>query len=376
MKYRLTDISIKKLSYSHDGQVTYWDELTPGFGIRCSTRSKSFVVMYGPKRRLKTIGRYPNISLADARKTAKEVLIGFTASPSEQELQSISFAQAKNIFLKDCGTRNKIRTVKDYKRLLNKHFKINKPLNEIKRAHVMKVVLNLSATPSEQAHAFVAIRTMFNWCVKQGLLDANPMPPMSHKQTNRDRILSNEELTIVYQRAKDFEYPFGQIVQLIILTGQRRSEIAALRRSWIIENQIIFPEGFTKNKRVHRVPLPKSAKTLIDELPNLGDLLFPSRLDIEKPFNGWGKCKKRFDEPIDVAPYTLHDLRRTFSSNMAQLNVPIHVTEKILNHISGTVSGVAAVYNRYSYMDEMVEAMGKYDTQLTKKLFATADADL
>lgn len=367
MKYRLTDISIKKLSYPSDGQVTYWDELTPGFGIRCSVRSKSFVVMYGQKRQLKTIGRYPNISLADARKTAKEILIGFAASPPDDDLESISFTQAKNSFLKDCGTRNKIRTVKDYKRLLNKHFKINKPLSEIKRAHVMKVILNLSSTPSEQAHAFVAIRTMFNWCVKQGLLDANPMPPMSHKQNTRDRILSNEELNKVYQRTKGFEYPFGPIVQLIILTGQRRSEIAELRRSWIIESQIVFPVGFTKNKRVHRIPLSKSAKTLLEELPNLGDLFFPSRLDNEKPFNGWGKCKKRFDQAIDVAPYTLHDLRRTFSSNMAQLNVPIHVTEKILNHISGTVSGVSAVYNRYSYMDEMVDAMNKYDVQLKKK---------
>jgi len=212
---------------------------------------------------------------------------------------------------------------------------------------------------------------MLNWCVRQGLIEHNPVPSMSHRTTPRDRVLSDQELKAVYHRAQEFEYPFGPIVQLIILTGQRRSEIAALRRSWIQDDCLAFPEGFTKNKRAHRIPLARSALELIATLPELDDLLFPSRTGNDKPFNGWGKCKSRFDnpkdrEPLDVAPYTLHDLRRTFSSNMAQLGTPIHVTEKLLNHVSGTLSGIAAVYNRYSYMDEMRQAVEQYDRYLVE----------
>src|SRR5690606_19610198 len=101
-------------------------------------------------------------------------------------------------------------------------------------------------------------------------------------------------------------------------------------------------------------------------LPDIGDMLFPARGVPDHPFNGWGKSKERFDTPLEVAAYTLHDLRRTFSSNLARLGTPIHVTEKLLNHVSGTVSGVAAIYNRYSYLDEMRAALVLHDEHLAK----------
>ena len=82
------------------------------------------------------------------------------------------------------------------------------------------------------------------------------------------------------------------------------------------------------------------------------------------PFSGWSKAKREFDEGLNFSDYTLHDLRRTFSSNLAKIGVPIHVTEKILNHVSGTVSGVAAIYNRHSYADEMQEAMVNHEKYL------------
>ena len=229
----------------------------------------------------------------------------------------------------------------------------------------MKVISSLSGTPSEQSHAYVAIRTMMNWCVRHGLIEQSVVPTLKHSSTPRNRILNEDELRTVYQNALEFPYPFGPIVQLAIMTGQRRSEIASLRRSWIDEDMIIFPEGFTKNKREHRLPLSQTACSVIGKIPNTGDLLFPARGNLERPFNGWGKCKQRFDETlINVEPYTLHDLRRTFSSNMAMLGTPIHVTEKLLNHVSGTISGVAAVYNRHSYMDEMRTAVTAYDEYL------------
>ena len=119
MKLRLTDIAIKKLSLPERGQVTHWDEATPGFGVRCSTKSKSFVVMFGEKRRLKTLGRYPDLSLSEARTKAKKFFVkceegGF--APAQRE---VAFQEAKAQFLSDCEGRNKPRTVADYRRLLN-----------------------------------------------------------------------------------------------------------------------------------------------------------------------------------------------------------------------------------------------------------------
>lgn len=361
MKLRLTDIAIKRLSPPETGQVTYWDETTPGFGLRLSQKSRSFVVMYGEKRRLKTLGRYPNLPLSDARKEARRFLAEVESLPEVVTSAPIPFADAKARFLAHCARRNKERTVKDYTRLLNRHFTFTSDLHEITRSQVMKAVSRLSQTPSEQEHAYVALRTMMNWCVEAGYLESSPVPRMRQTSRSRDRILSDEELAAVYKRAKETPYPFGPIIQFLILTGQRRGEIAALRRSWIADGIVTFPAGFTKNKREHRLPLSPLALQLIEALPETGDLLFPSRNDPGKPFNGWSKCKARFDADLPFSDYTLHDLRRTFSSNLARLGVPIHVTEKVLNHASGSIGGIAAVYNRYSYVDEMNDALNQHE---------------
>ena len=112
MKVRLTDIAIKRLSFPDSGQVTYWDDATPGFGLRCSTKSKSFVVMYGEKRRLKTLGRYPDFSLSDARKEARRFLAEADDLPEANGPIPIPFEEAKRRFLAHCEGRNKERTVK------------------------------------------------------------------------------------------------------------------------------------------------------------------------------------------------------------------------------------------------------------------------
>jgi integrase len=150
--------------------------------------------------------------------------------------------------------------------------------------------------------------------------------------------------------------------------------VVGLRRSWIADQRIVYPSEFVKNQRSHTVPLGQRAQSLTDALPRKSDLYFPSRFEDKEPFNGFSKCKAAFDQDIEVEPYTLHDLRRTFSSTMAKLGTPIHVTERILNHVSGTISGVAAVYNRYAYIDEMREAFAAYEDYLADVLIKYAEA--
>ena len=249
-------------------------------------------------------------------------------------------------------------------------------LKDITRADVQRRLDKLKKTPSEQNHAFVALRIFFNWAAREELVEISPMINMRSvsKMISRDRILTDKEICEVFEASKNHPYPFGAIIGLLILTGQRRSEIAALEWEWIdIENHTItLPKSLTKNKHLHVFPYGEEVDEILSQIPNTGKYLFPAKTETGTCFNGWGKCKARFDKEMeDVDPYTLHDSRRTFSSNLARLGTPIHVTEKLLNHISGSVSGVAAVYNRHSYMDEMREAKIKYEAFLESKLRST-----
>lgn len=280
----------------------------------------------------------------------------------DQPSRTVSFEEAKERFLTDSRGRNKPRTVADYERLLGKHFRFRGVVGGITRQQVMKVITGLSETPSERSHAYVAIRTMMNWCVRHGLIDQSVVPAIKHSSEARTRVLSEEELGEVFVQAKRTPYPFGPIVQLLILTGQRRSEIGLLRPSWIQNDLIIFPEGFAKNRREHQFPITPMVRSVLDDLLHNGEYLFHAVNDRSKPFTGWAYHKAKFDKELEnAAPYTLHDLRRTFATVHAQIGTQIHVTERLLNHVTGTLSGIAAVYNRHSYLLEMRAAQMQFE---------------
>ncbi len=367
----LTDLQIKKLSLPKGAtkQKTFFDGTLKGFGLRVSMGgAKSFIVMYGKRRKLKTIGRYPETTLAEARVLARQVL-GEIAGGKDSEQgrsSSLSFSRARDMFIEDTRHHTKASTLNEYRRLLTKHFAFTKSLGNISRGDIMEIISDLKARPSAAHHAFIAIRTIMNWAVRRGLIEMSPVPPLRFKTNSRARILSDNELKAVWNRAVKIGHPYGTMVQLLILTGQRRGEIAGLRKSWIKDGWVTFPTGFTKNKREHRVPCGERTKGIIEAIASQTDLLFPARGRTDVPFSGWSKAKREFDEVLGFADYTLHDLRRTFSSNLAKLAVPIHVTEKLLNHVSGTVSGVAAVYNRHNYVDEMREAVATYEKYLER----------
>ena len=184
---------------------------------------------------------------------------------------------------------------------------------------------------------------------------------------SRSRVLTDAELAAVWTAAGQAEGHFGTIVRLLILTGMRRGECAALQKSWIRASTISLPGTATKNGRDHAFPIAAVGASLLKAaIPRDGSaLLFPARGTTDTPFNGWSKSKVALDTQCKIEPWTLHDLRRTFATNLAALGTPIHVTEKLLNHVSGTVSGVAAIYNRHAYMDEMRAAIDAWEKRLS-----------
>ena len=128
---------------------------------------------------------------------------------------------------------------------------------------------------------------------------------------------------------------------------------------------ISLPPEVAKNGRRHTIPYGSAAQAILDTIPKGDRYLFPSRDTDGLPFSGYSPSKIHFGKKIKIAHWTIHDLRRTFATNLAALGTAIHVTEKLLNHISGTVSGVAAVYNRYSYLDEMRAAIEAWEKRLS-----------
>ena len=364
MKRRLTDMAVRKLAHPESGQVTYWDESTPGFGMRCSSKSKSFVVMYGPQRRLKTLGRYPDLSLQDARKEARRFL-SVTAFHTPKTA-SITFEEAVAHFLADSMHRNRPNTTREYRRYM-KFFGFKKRLEEIERKDVMRKLDELRNRPTSQNYAFTAMKVFFNWAIRNEFCTNHPIA--ADKKPNRllarERMLSDKELGKLFKHTVENRSLFNDLVSLLILTGQRRSEIGGLEWSEINDGFIELSGSRTKNKRSHRIPLSTTARQIIETRESDSRFLFPSRVP-GKTFDGFRKVKLRMDQELGLSHYTLHDLRRTFSSNMARLGTPIHVTEKILNHVSGSLGGVAGIYNRHSYMDEMKEALEKHDEFLVK----------
>ena len=160
----------------------------------------------------------------------------------------------------------------------------------------------------------------------------------------------------VRQCATAYPFPFGAVVRLLILTGQRRGEIGLLRWHWIDEQKrvITLPAEFTKNRRSHTLPYGQMVADILAELPRTSSYVFPPAHEHLKgagvtAVNGWSNLKRTFDRLLDnMVPWTLHDLRRTFATNLAALGVRLEVTEKLLNHVSGSFGGIAVgIYQRH-----------------------------
>jgi integrase len=377
---KLTDLSIKALTAPERGQKTYFDDSLSGFGVRLSSGGvKSFVLVHGRSRSRTTIGRYPIISLADARTEAKRVLAERILG--KHQTPSLLFHQGLTLFLEThCDRKNRPRTKKETKRLLERHFLPSlrhERLSEITTGQISKVIDRLLDTPAEANHAFSAIRLFFRWATRRRYVIHSPVEGlvMPAPVSSRDRVLTGKELVQVY-RHTFAPNPLGPIIRLLILTGQRSSEIANLRSSFIDQEQktITLPSWLTKNHREHAFPLGADAASILAEItPEESGLYFSARGKPDQPFNGWSKCKQEFDRECPIAHWTLHDLRRTFATHLASLDVAPHVVERLLNHSSGTIKGVAAIYNRYRYMDEMRSALGLWEGHMQSLVAAAGD---
>jgi integrase len=367
-KAHLTDISVRSLK--HDGnRLTYWDTQLRGLGLRVGPNRKTWLVMRGDKRRRTTIGHYPAVTLAEARKKAMSLL-----GAEIEDVSTVRFTVALDKFFETHTSTLKGRSRTEVERLLNSHLLPHfqtRALAKITYEDVAQAIERIKA-PSTAWHLFKDARTFFNWCVPR-YLKHSPMSGMRSpsRYVARKRVLTDTELVSVWRAADRAGYPFGTILKLLILTGQRWGEIASLRRGYIdIKSRTItLPE--TKNGTRHTLPFGQMVSDILEAIPRLTttDLLFPGR-DPQKAWNGAGKAKWLLEWYPPIKPWTIHDLRRTASTGWASLRVPPHIVERLLNHRLGSIqtegilSAVAEVYNRYAYLDEMREAVTKWERHI------------
>jgi len=376
----LNDITIRSLAAPQKGAKQYPDGKIPGFGVRVtSTGVKSFYLTYrlqGRSQRL-NLGRYPTITLAKARSKAHAALAEISEArdprpEKEQPAKVLHFDEGVDLFIERyCSRYNRPSTAMETERLLKSHFVSTwkrRNITDITKADVVLVLEKIMArgTPATARHAFAAIRKFFNWTVEQGLIEDSPCRTMKPpaKAIDRERVLTDEELATVWRASVDQSDTFGIIVRLLILTAQRRGEVCAMRWDELdFEQQTWTLAGErTKNHKSHCIPISGTAIEILRSIPQLGSpYVFPARGKPHQSYTGYSKGKRKLNAKVEITDWTLHDLRRTAATGMARLDVEPHVIERVLNHVSGTFSGVAGVYNRHKYLDSMRRALSVWD---------------
>ena len=353
-----------------------FDDNMPGFGLRIragsSNEHRTFIAQYkiGAKHRRMTLGNVAKVGLDTARRQAKQIFgkVADGKDPANDKATARSEAgQTLGIIAADYldiqRGRLRPRSFDGASRYLTKHWK---PLHKLMLASIDRatVAARLRVIAKENGlvaadRARGALSAFFAWAIGEGLCELNPVVgtnKAADEETTRDRVMTDAELAAIWKAAPDSNY--GRIVRLLMLTGCRRIEIGGLRWSEVDldARKITLPGERTKNARPHEVPLSSDALAILQATPRHAgrDTVFS---DGNGGFSGWSRAKASLDNAATVAPWTLHDLRRTAATRMADSGVQPHIIEAVLNHVSGHKGGVAGIYNRATYEPEKRAAL-------------------
>jgi integrase len=209
-----------------------------------------------------------------------------------------------------------------------------------------------------------ALSAFFGWGLRHRRVDANPCAGVWRPRAPaaRDRVLTNAEVVKFWRATEVIGGPFGAVLQLLLLCGQRLAEMAELQWDELSEDgsEIRLPGTRTKNRRPHTVPLAPMAREIIANVPRIDGCAFVFTTNGRTPVSGWSKTKKQLDAEMGIVPWRLHDLRRTAISGMGELGVRVDVIELSVNHVSGARAGVAGTYNRSELLAERRAALERW----------------
>jgi integrase len=339
-------------------------------------------------RRLRSTGGDP----ADQRRAEKRA----EAARIEAEEKEARRRDDTVALVLDRYYRDKVNAMKsgpELKRLLTKELSpwAKRRVDDIDRTDAIKLIdaIKDRGAPVHANRVRAFTRTFFGWCVDKALIENNPFErtkPVT-VEVARDHVLSDDELRLVMLALDQMDWMWRALYRLLILTGQRRDEVAGMVWTEVDLDKSLWklPAARAKNNREHIIPLPPAAVAILRDLPRVQiaatvngvekivDSPFVLTTTGKTPVSGFSKAKghldkaiaevarkeakKRDGDAVEVAPWRIHDLRRTMASGMARLGVAVAVTEKVLNHVSGTFAGIVGVYQRHDFLAEKRHAL-------------------
>jgi integrase len=392
------------------------DAVTGGYVVKWPTGTLSYVLRYRyrNKKTKLTIGRFDPEArgglagarakalkalsdLAEARKPDSVVLLDPAAekraarttkvkavrqaerAAARVSLQAVE-AVVATFVMRYCKT--KLRTWRTIERVLNREVVSRwkgRGLGEIGKADVHELLDSLvdRGAPIQANRVLAYLNKLCRWAMSRGIIERNPCDGLDRpaQEKSRDRVLDDRELGLIWRAAESVGWPFSPIMKLLILTGQRKSEICEGRWDEIDLAAKVWslPPERVKNKRAHSIPLSTQAAEILVSLPRIGasDIMFTTTG--ETPVSGFSRAKRNLDAAIaalnggePLSDWTFHDIRRSVASGLARLGVALHVVEKILNHQSGSFAGIVGVYQRHSFAEEMCAALTRWANHIER----------
>jgi integrase len=394
----LTDLSIKKLALPDKRKEVPDGRVQGLYFVLQSSGAKSWAVRYrvaGVPKKL-TIGPYPAINLATARKRAQEALGEVAGGKDPAAVKQASRATARAE--READDKRVARVAEAF---IKRHVKTKVGANwgaEVERLFKVEILPRIGAkrigdvtkndilaildaivdrgSPITANRTLAVLKKFFNWAADaRGLIVVSPCKGIEAPaaETSRDRVLEEDEIRAAWHAFDAVGWPFGPIAKLLLLTGARRSEIAGAtwREIDIAAKTLTLPRSRTKNGEPHVIPLVDAAVEIIKALPRIegkAGLVFSTTG--ATPVSGFARFRGGIEramaaEKVETPkPWVLHDLRRTVATNLQKLGVRLEVTEAILNHVSGSRAGIVGVYQRHEYAEEKRAALDAWARRL------------
>ncbi len=394
----LTILGVKKLKAPAFGRREVFDAKIPGLFLRVTSKARKswgLDFRFQGKRERLMLGQYPVLELEDARTAGMDALRkvrhGINPAAEKRAMKARKgdpdqFSATVETFLDRHARRN--RSKHETERIFRVYVAPRwgkRSIKDIGRPDVIHLLDHVEDNHGPvMADAVLAqIRKLFNWALERGILDATPivrgMRRSNPKKRARQRWLRENEIKRVWFAAEHGDYPFGPFVQMLLITGQRRFEVAAMRWDEIEGDVWTIPGSKTKNGQEHEVPLSNLARGLLEYIPQMGDYVFMSGRSLSgKPVSGFSKAKARIDEMVSgedkpaqpLEHWTFHDLRRTVRTHMSRIGISSEIAARVANH---TPQGVEAVYDRHGYLEEKRGALDRWARVLETILHPSDD---
>jgi integrase len=366
----LTELAIRKAKPTGK-RYDLFDASVRGLGLRVATSgTKSWFMMrrFNGRMLRTTFGRYPELPLAIARLKAPGVLADMANGQTAGQRKTDLFRVILDEWLKKDQAQNKSAhqvRVAMYKHALPAFGSM--PVASITKRDVNRLIDKIvdAGSPIAANRVLAFTKRFFSWCKERDILELSPAEAIRapSKEKTRDRVLTLEEMKKFWVACDQISYPWGPIFQLLLLTGARLREVA--QASWdeisIVDRTLDLPARRTKNGRSHQIQLSVQAMNIIQALPKVEGqgLLFTTNRTTA--VSGFSKVKRRLDIMSGVSDWRYHDLRRSFATHSTErLGISPVIADKILNHATGQVRGVAAIYQHGEYLKERRVALQEW----------------